>query len=452
MGQTYCLECRRGGAVKVLFINDSSSNPNWGDRAAAIALKSMIQAKGGTLHAVITEDDLAESRFFQPIDESICSEAPKRSLKDWARLVTPPVIPKLWQKLYGLSGNQEEQGCIPRTLSQFEECADLVLKDSDTYAPLVDAVRSSDLVLIHGDGCMVGNGLLPRSELFLAYLAKTRFSTPVALINHTTDFSHPDLDEMASAVYPLLDDVTYRDETSASLCKDRWPGRYAADTAFLFEPAEKAQWAPLANRSTYFDVWPDQAAFNPDKPYLCIGGSSIYSFDGPVQDYIEGFKRLADSLRDSYDGQVVLTASDIKDQTLFRPVARELGLPLVGLTTPVQQVVDILGNAQAYVGGRWHPSIFALRGGTPVIPLSSKTFKMQALIAMASLPTTTFDSLNLAEEAEAIGHTLQEFLRQGDELRRQVKSWAQVQAKSSWDNVAILSPDFPSSSSKGLLQ
>ena len=44
--------------TNVLLINDSSSNPNWGDRAAAIALKRMIAACGGTLGGIVTEDAL----------------------------------------------------------------------------------------------------------------------------------------------------------------------------------------------------------------------------------------------------------------------------------------------------------------------------------------------------------------------------------------------------------
>jgi hypothetical protein len=260
----------------------------------------------------------------------------------------------------------------------------------------------------------------------------------VILINHTTDFSHPELARMAAEVYPRLDDVTYRDQTSAQLCQGRWPGRYAADTAFQFAPAERAAWTALAARPTYFDIWPDEAAFDPAQPYICLGGSSIYSFDGPPTAYIAGFMTLAQHLRTRYPGQIVLTASDGKDQTLLRPVARALGLPLVGLTIPVQQAVDIVGNAQAYVGGRWHPAIFALRGGAPVIPLSSKTFKIQALVAMAGLPTTTFNALDLAGEKEGIGRALLEAVQQGEPLRQRLRLWAQQQAENSWDNLAFL--------------
>ena len=424
--------------MNVLLINDSSSNPNWGDRAAAMALKQMIMACGGTISSVITEDDLRDSRFLrESLAEPVAAPA-KRSVKDWARLLLPPVVLKLREHLLHQLKDSDEAGPIPLRLDGFDHYVDIFLRDQAAYGGLLDAIETADIVVIHGDGCMVGNGILPRSELFLSYLIKTQFDNPVILINHTTDFSHPELDRMAEAVYPRLDDVTYRDQTSADLCRDRWTGRYAADSAFFFAPAERAHWARLAARPTYFDVWPDRAPFDPLRPYICIGGSSIYSFDGTPTEIIDGFAALVSHLRLIYSGQIVLTASDVKDEVIFRPVARALGLPLVALTTPVQQAVDIIGNADAYVGGRWHPSIFALRGGTPILPLSSKTFKMQALIAMAGLPTTPFNALDLQGEKEKIGQALTAFVAQGEELRRPLRMWAARQADNSWENIAFL--------------
>lgn len=424
--------------MNILLINDSSSNPNWGDRAAAIALKRMIEAVGGNLTGILSEDDLRESLFFHDQPVGFDEKQKARSLKEWGHLLLPPIISKIHNKiLFHLRGNKRT-GPIPDTFEEFRLCADFFIRERAQYTGLYEAVQIADVVVIHGDGCMVGNGILPRTELFLCYLIKTHFDKPVILINHTTDFSHPELNRMASAVYPLLDDVTYRDQTSAELCQGRWAGRYAADTAFLFEPARSEHWGKLASRPTYFDVWPDEAGFNPELPYICIGGSSIYSFDGPPTDVIEGFVDLISHLQKIYAGQVVLTASDIKDQMIFRPVAKTLKLPLVGLTIPVQQAVDIIGNAQAYVGGRWHPSIFALRGGVPVIPLSSKTFKIQALIAMAGLPVSTFDALELRNEKESIGKALTDLIAQGEDFRCSLRQWAKQQGISCWDNIEYL--------------
>jgi polysaccharide pyruvyl transferase WcaK-like protein len=433
--------------MNVLLINDSSSNPNWGDRAAAIALKRMITASGGTLGGVITELELYESRFFPPPEGESPPETGRRNLKDWAGLFLPPVVFKLREKIRNHLGNSNSADPIPLTLDEFDRCANSILQDRATFGGLIHAIETADVVVIHGNGCMVGIGLLPRSELFLSYLIKARFGKPVILINHTADFSHPELNRMAEAVYPILDDVTYRDQISADLCRSRWSGRYAADTAFLFEPAERGDWVRFAARPTYFDVWPDEASFDPAQPYICVGGSSLYAFETPPRGIIQGFKELVSHLKRVYSGQVILTASDGKDQNIFRPVAKALQMPLIGLSTPVQQAVDIIGNAQVYIGGRWHPSIFALRGGTPVIPISSKTFKMQSLIQMAGLPTSPIDAFDLKGAHTKIALALEHLLACGDSLRQALKAWASQQAATTWDNLEYLR-QLPSISSQ----
>jgi len=49
--------------LKVLFINDSTTSANWGDRAAATSLKSMVAAAGGQDRPKCLGDDLALSSF-----------------------------------------------------------------------------------------------------------------------------------------------------------------------------------------------------------------------------------------------------------------------------------------------------------------------------------------------------------------------------------------------------
>jgi hypothetical protein len=63
---------------------------------------------------------------------------------------------------------------------------------------------------------------------------------------------------------------------------------------------------------------------------------------------------------------------------------------------------------------------------------------MEALTSMAGLPTVTFDSLDLAPEADGIGRMLASHLAEGETLRRRLTSWARGMAENSWDNVTFL--------------
>ncbi len=418
--------------MNVFFVNDSTSNHNWGDRAAAISLKYMIAQYGGTICDAVTEDALKQSSFKEPF------EGTTRIGAKIIRLLMPPAVWSAKRRLTHYLSASGSEDIIPQRWNEFDLRAKLLLEQSNLYTKLLTAVRKSEVIVIHGDGSMVGNPRIARAELFLAYFSKKYFERSVILINHTADFDHPILKEIAEHVYPMLDDITFRDKISVERCLPICQGRYAPDSAFWFKPAMREKWAALAQRLTYMDVWPDTAWFNPDMPYICVGGTSAFSYDETPTRIINDWKTFIRHLRSVYQGQIVLTVSDIVDQVIFRSIAAELGLPLVGLTTPVQQAVDVLGNADAYIGGRWHPSIFALRGGAPVIPVVSKTFKMRALMEMAGLEMQLYDAYDLAAVKDAVSSQLVDFLKQGEALRDRLRQWARAQAEQSWDNVRYL--------------
>ena len=425
--------------MHVLFINDSTSSSNWGDRAAAVSLRTMIRQSGGQISHVITEDDFWHSRFEAPSSRPLARAEDDRAREMLKRFV-PPIILHARRRVLRLDEGGPEQ-LIPQTWEDLEVAAERVCREQGYGWPSVlRAIADADVAVIHG-ASLHGHAstIIQRTALFLTYVIKTRFGKRVVIANHTADFEgNSALLRMAEHVYPLFDDVVYRDSTSAARWASTFGGRFAADTAFWFEPAAKEVWAPLARRPTYFDVWPDTAAFDPSGPYLCVGGSSIFHERKDWDSVVDGYGLLIKHLQSVYSGTIVLTASAELDQPVFRLLAERFDLPLVGVTTPVQQVVDILGNADAYIGGRWHASIFALRGGTPLLALSSQTFKMQALAGMSGSSSGTFDALDLRREAQAIGRQLSLVLEQGSDLRSRLRVWADEMAENSWDNVAYL--------------
>jgi polysaccharide pyruvyl transferase WcaK-like protein len=424
--------------VKVLFINDSSSSSNWGDRAAAVSLRAMIEQSGGRIVFTVTEEDLWHSTFGAPSSEPPAVQSEESSARNRAKLFVPPIVLHARRRVLRLDEAGAER-LIPETWDDFERAAAKVGGERDYGWPeLLQAMAEADLAVIHG-ASLHGNGILQRTDLFLAYLIKTRFLKPVVIVNHTADLGHPEFQRIAEHVYPLFDDVVYRDPISAERWASLCGGRFAADTAFWFEPTARDIWTPIAGRPTYFDVWPDSAAFDPSQPYVCLGGSSIFHDRKDWGSVVDGFARLIRHLQSVYPGTIVLTASAELDLHVFRPLAARFGLPLVGVVTPIQQAVDILGNADAYIGGRWHPSIFALRGGTPLLALSSQTFKMRALADLVMQPTSvTFDALDPGREAQAIGQQLSLALEEGTVLRQRLKTWASQMAENCWDNVAFL--------------
>jgi len=250
--------------------------------------------------------------------------------------------------------------------------------------------------------------------LFIAYLAKRYFHKSCILVNHTVDIHDPVMRDIVARVYPLLDDVVFREPLSAAACAGYCDPLAAADAAFIYKPAPSAAWETTTARSDYFSVWPDSAKhFDPREPYVCVGGSSIYlRNDRLAYDPRPGFTALC-KLLDKQIAHVVLLAADYTDQEIFRPIAKDLNLPLLGLATPVQQVIDVLGHAQLYVGGRWHSSVLALTGGTPIITLTANTYKTQDILQQIGLKTYALDALQLHTVIEDTGHIANQCIEEG---------------------------------------
>ncbi len=390
----------------------------------------MIEASGSQVIATLPLQKLAfldwdakpsTQKIYTSISKTLARPQKLGSLTQILLRQVPPYLPDV----------------VPTTWKEFHACADRVMKDN--YLPDIKrALEACDVVMIHGEGGIFGQQRESRMMLFIAYLAKQCFYKPVALVNQTTDISHPVLHEMAKNVYPMLDDVVFREPTSAEQCKDFVTGFVAADTGFAFEPSSQKAWAEVASKPGYFHSYPENTGeFNPKEPYVCVGGSSIYyRKDRPNYDPVAGFTKLCEALLEQ--SQVVLTASAQADLPIFEPIARKLNLPLIRPETSPQQAVDLLAHSTAYIGGRWHSSIFAFLGGTPVVPLGAHTFKVDSLFKQMEIEVQPFEALDLERECDGIISLLNNYLAQGPALRNTLRSRAKVLGELSWENVRLL--------------
>lgn len=133
----------------------------------------------------------------------------------------------------------------------------------------------------------------------------------------------------------------------------------------------------------------------------------------------ESYRRLCERL--GKIAQVVLTVSSQPDDRILGPVAKQLGLPIFGFATPSQQAVDILGNAAAYVGGRWHPGIMALTGGTPLVSFSANSdFKSKGLVEMVGLDQPAFSAWEIDASLDEIVALTKQRIEEGDALRQRL--------------------------------
>lgn len=402
--------------MNVYFVNNTSDNPNWGCRATTAMMLKMIASAGATVTG-----NLYLAKMQSP-------QRSRRQRRFLRRLLTVG------------SERPPRDDEAPASAADFDRSSKKVL-DGEILQTESAAIRRADYVVVNGEGSIYDRQRMGRMMFFIAYLAKHHFGKPCAIVNHTADIHDPIMREMAELVYPELDDIVFREQISMQACRGIAPAaEVAPDAAFLWEPLDHDSWQATRNRPDYYSVWPDSAAnFDLTKPYICVAGSSIYlRKDRPKYDPVPAFRRLCGEL--SKLAQVVITIPCRQDERFLRPLARDLGLPAIGLHSPIPQVVDILGNAAVLVSGRWHPSILALCGGTPILTLTANTFKTQALMDMIGSETASYDALQLHSHVDAIVSQAAELIARGPNLRNELRSIARKFAEGAWRNVDCLRP------------
>jgi len=439
----------------VLFVNDTTTSSNWGCRGTTRALRTMVEQTGATITETIYLHDIHERRPLLSnvpgVSERLArfvtrhADAQRRVLALIRRL-TDGDRRSAWAKYEAIRSRWDT---LPFAFDAFEPAAARV-ENGEHVPGVASSIRSADVVVINGEGSIYDRQRKGRYLFFVAFLAKRVFDTPCILVNHTADVHDPVVREIAANVYPILDDVTFREPNSARACEPFLDGAadeyLVPDAAFTYRPMKPTgAWERVAGRDGYYSVWPDSAAgFDPTEPYICVGGSSIYNRpDRPDYDPIPAFERLCERLQQEV-GPVVLTASCHSDAELLRPVAAELDLPLVGPRTPVQQAVDVLGHADAYVAGRWHPSIYALTGGTPVVTLTANTYKTSGLVELLGLDAPTFDALSLESKLTEIVGLVGEYARRGDRFRSRLEESASDLRAEARGNVRYLNEGLSS--------
>ncbi|WP_418286842.1 hypothetical protein [Halorubrum sp. DTA46] len=251
-------------------------------RDHARALRSLVESTGATIDSTAYLDDLHRS-------DRLLTRAP--GVTDWMARVAGDVTDARRRTLGALrltaGGNRRDAwkryesltsrwDAVPLSVDEYDRAAKRVV-DGELFADQRDAIEACDVVVINGEGSIYDRRRKGRVLLFLAYVAAEHLDTPTVLVNHTADVSDPIVRDAVATVYPLLDDVVFREPRSAAACEPFVPGdvdeHLGADAAFRRRPvADRDGWASVVDRENYYGVWPDAAiGFDPHEPYVCVG-------------------------------------------------------------------------------------------------------------------------------------------------------------------------------------
>ncbi|HEY4969467.1 MAG TPA: polysaccharide pyruvyl transferase family protein [Steroidobacteraceae bacterium] len=392
---------------RVFLVNDTSDSVNWGCRATSRALSNLIGEAGGEIVGRVYLNRLVGPYI---LGRSIPagSSFPRRALL--ALLRRSPM---------------HDPG--PRNAGELNRLVDRALAGSGPLAEDIAVLRLCDVMIINAEGSIYDS--LKHGLMLFAYvrLAK-RLGVKVALVNHTASFRGGPMAELARETVDDVDDIVVRESISA----EEWTTkisplrRYdiAADVAFTTVPMNREELARYCASSPHLTPTGASKAFDPSKPYVCVGGSSVFRRNdrGRIDPY-NGYLALCTRLRAEV-GQLVVVVADTPDGHLLRPIAEALQLPVAEVNMPTTAAAGLLANASALVSGRWHPSILATLGGTPCVMIEGNTHKCLALSQLFDFPFIRAGDFN--ERTSYIADEIQRMISQEASLRERTRAIAQT--------------------------
>lgn len=420
--------------MRICFVCDSTTQNNWGCRATTFAMYELLkQHTDAEVVSVVKLGALSGggTDLFQPKARVIAL------LREFA-YDRPRLRGALRVIQHSVKRRRHGKIADPQTIEEFEQTAKEVAAGR-LFPGTREAIDRSDLVLVNGEGSIYNFEKKGRMSLFWMYYAKKYAQKKCAIVNHTIQLNDPRMVDLVKGVYPLLDDVVFREPASFDDMQQVLPypdDALATDAAFRWQPLTGERFIETYRRLGSCSVFPhDASSFDPAKPYICVTGSSalMRPEDNSAPDRAP-FRDLCLRLREMCD-QVLIVAPDMTDEVLLAPVARELGLPILPAATPLGIGLDVLANARVFISGRWHPSILASTGGTPSVLFSGNTHKIAGLGRLLGLPDAAIDAKRLADATPQILQMTRQFLDEGEMRRADILARVARHAKLAERNV-----------------
>lgn len=405
------------GMSGVLLVCDNRDVPNWGCRATSIALDAMLDARWGVTARIGRKEVLHKESRFSSFSRN--AGAMKRN----------PITAAFHASLVHRSDY---------VTGDISACAELVLKQSGRnafFASLVERIQQADMVVVNGEGSMIFKPVERRDLRFqlLCLELGRRLAKPTfyvnAMISDYPGAPRPHATWMkCKAQLSACQGVQVRDLKSLELLETMdLATRTLALPDALFSLAGSRfiggeHPADLPNHMLApFPENPERLEWMFGQPYICVSGSSYFRSQAGFAETRPFFLGLAETIR-RHGRKPVFVATCTGDKFL-EPLAREAGALFVPVETNVFIGAAILGSADAFISGRYHPTILATLGGTPCVALESNSHKMASLQLWLDRKAS---ELRYRDHSvlEKIEQQLDAILAQGNALRDALKTKA----------------------------
>ena len=403
----------------ILFVGDVRPAKNYGAIATTEAMLDLIHGA-----APDAEVKIIDSRSFSgqtPVEGwgEYSVGAPKQSsgVKSFVRNATQKV--GIYSKVKNARAKKNSKASasdpVPARLDKYPEFAKKVT-EGQAWAYEKKLLEWAEVVIVQGEGNIV-NGtdaygryrIGGRYILFISYLAKYIFKKPCYILNHTVDPQNRDIKRIIREIYPKMDGIYVREKKSLAVLED-WGvvnATYVPDALWThdFEKDSKVRKPAVL------------ADFDFSRPYICIGDSSGISnkYTKVKWDIEEVYTRLIRRLKKICPNIIFIDGYNGRDEEISR-VIRKNGVRSVNLENcNYHELYYVLSGASLFVSGRWHASIIALLGHTPVLLWGSDSHKTEALYGEVDYGYEFFDVAGLPLNTDRVAAEAKKILKEKHE-------------------------------------
>ncbi|WP_213989749.1 polysaccharide pyruvyl transferase family protein [Sodalis sp. dw_96] len=263
---------------------------------------------------------------------------------------------------------------IPNSLLEFGEQNTFITE----YPEISQKMKSSDIIVINGEGTIHDFTPYSKALLFLIYAGKTFFNKKTVLINHSCFPNTIDADAISyyKAAYNCCDFIAARETYSVKIINE-----ILNKECFLAFDS-----LPLTIKSIHYNL--NERRFK--ESYICISGAVNYDFDRS--------KMVAKRLLKEFPHHKYLFLSGSKEEGIhfedaiaFESLKEYIpGMELYGATS-FSDWVSVIKYADLLISGRYHYTIGALCVGTPTVYFPSNTPKIDAIVKDLKLPKAIYN-------------------------------------------------------------
>jgi polysaccharide pyruvyl transferase WcaK-like protein len=422
--------------MKLLYVGDNSDRLNLGCRATSIALRQLFAPHVDFVGTVPAR--MIASRW--PVSDRIGDAAYGKMAKllNTNRMRAVPVAGPLIGAAMDALGRRD---AISHDLAANSRVLERATAYSADARRLMAWLEECDGALVNGEGDLIFGSPARQRLLFiltlcfillqrgkkLFYMNAMASAAPGQVPNRETL-------AVADAVLAKADAFTLRDPLSLEFARAHLPN--AAAKARVY-PDAVFSWHEytLDHRSSRYN--PERLApfyertchTMPDvlrQPYLLVGGSSRSAYE-PAR-AVESYAVLVEDLKEL--GLPIALLPGCTGDFFLKQVADRTGAFYLPIDAPILAQAAILGNARAYISGRWHPSIMASLGGTPCVFMGSNSQKILALQHMLGYPDPSEHSpWPGAEERKSMVSEVGALLQGGGRLRSRIAGRARALGK-----------------------